>query len=96
MSKKNKIFIPCEEANHVCDKSQYKEASLWEMIKLNLHLLYCNACRKYTKNNTKLTNLFKVFKNEQQNEDPKVINLDNERKDAMKKDFEKALKKHSL
>ena len=51
--------MKCEEAGHVCDKSQYKEASFWEKVKLNIHLLYCRACREYTKNNTKLSNVFK-------------------------------------
>ena len=50
-----KLFIKCEEANHTCDKTQYNEASFWEKIKLNLHLIYCAACRKYTARNTKLT-----------------------------------------
>ena len=50
--------MKCEEAGHVCDKSQYKEASLWEKVKLNFHLLYCKACREYTKNNMKLTKAF--------------------------------------
>ncbi|NND52076.1 MAG: hypothetical protein HKN54_06705 [Flavobacteriaceae bacterium] len=57
MSKKNGLIIPCDEANHTCDKTQYREASLWEKIKLNIHLIYCRACRKYTKNNSKLTKL---------------------------------------
>jgi len=57
MEKKYNIFISCDEANHCCDKTQYNEASLLEKIKLNIHLLYCKACRKYTKNNTKLTKL---------------------------------------
>lgn len=48
-------FISCEKANHVCDKSQYKEASFLEKMKLTLHLAYCSACRKYTRNNAKLT-----------------------------------------
>ena len=52
-----KVFLKCEEANHTCDKTQYKEASLWEKIKLNIHLIYCSACRKYTARNTKLTQL---------------------------------------
>jgi len=47
--------MKCQEANHVCDKTQYKEATLWEKIKLNIHLLYCRACRKYTSDNTKLS-----------------------------------------
>ena len=51
--------MKCEEAGHVCDKSQYKEASFWEKVKLNIHLLYCRACREYTKNNTKLSKAFR-------------------------------------
>ncbi len=45
----------CKDANHICDKTQYKESSFWEKVKLNFHLLYCRACRKYTANNGKLT-----------------------------------------
>ena len=54
-----KIKLKCSEANHICDKTQYKEASLWEKIKLNIHLLYCRACREYTARNTKLTKTVK-------------------------------------
>ena len=50
MSEKNKLFLSCNEANHTCDKTQYKDASIWEKVKLNFHLIYCRACRKYTKN----------------------------------------------
>ncbi len=53
------VFLSCDEANHTCDKTQYNEADIWEKIKLNIHLLYCSACRKYTKNNTKLTKMLK-------------------------------------
>lgn len=56
---KVKIFIPCDKANHTCDKSQYKEASLPEKIKLNIHLIYCKAYREYTKTNIKLTKKIK-------------------------------------
>ena len=56
---KNNIFFSCDEANHTCDKTQYNEASLWGKIKLNIHLIYCRACREYTKNNAKLTKLIK-------------------------------------
>ncbi|MFK7782053.1 glycine dehydrogenase [Psychroserpens sp.] len=80
----NKIFIPCQEANHVCDKTQYKEATLWEKIKLNIHLIYCNACRKYTKKNTRLTNLV--------SKDP--IKMDTSSKEGLKSAFEKELAKH--
>ena len=55
----SKLFLKCEEANHVCDKSQYREASFFEKIKLSIHLLYCSFCRKYSKNNAKLTECIK-------------------------------------
>ena len=57
-----KIKIPCDEANHICDKTQYKDASIWEKIKLNIHLIYCRACREYTANNQKLTKTIKSAK----------------------------------
>lgn len=85
MSKKNNIFISCDEANHTCDKSQYKEASLWEKIKLNIHLIYCRACRKYTKNNTKLSKLMK-------NDDVDCIELSE--KERMRESFQKELSNH--
>ncbi|AXT62886.1 hypothetical protein D1816_21935 [Aquimarina sp. AD10] len=75
MSKENKILVSCSEANHFCDKNQYKEATFWEKVKLNIHLIYCKACRKYTAKNMKLTKLVK---------DPKVISIDRSQKEAMK------------
>jgi predicted anti-sigma-YlaC factor YlaD len=57
MSKDFKFFVSCDKAAHTCDKAQYNEASLWEKIKLNIHLVYCKACRKYSSNNGKLTRL---------------------------------------
>lgn len=62
-----KLTMECQEANHICDKNQYQEAGLWEKVRLNIHLIYCRACRKYTARNTKLT---KVIKN------PKVHTAD--------------------
>ena len=78
-----KVMMPCDEANHVCDKAQYKEATLWEKIKLNVHLIYCKVCRKYSKNNAALT---KTLNNSN------IECLDKKCKDAMKKDFNKAYK----
>ena len=85
MRSKIKIMLPCKEANHVCDKTQYKEASIWEKIKLNIHLIYCTACRKYTKNNTKLTHNIKKSN---------VTCLDKNSKEAMKQTVEKAIKQN--
>lgn len=85
MSQKFKVFVSCDEANHVCDKTQYKDASLWEKIKLNIHLIYCAACRKYTKNNAKLTKLVT---------DPKVDCLEPKEKEVMKTNLEKEIVNH--
>jgi len=85
MSDKNyKMNASCEKANHVCDKTQYNEASLWEKIKLSIHLLYCKACREYTHNNKKLT---KAVKNSE------VQCLDCKAKETMKEEFHAELEK---
>jgi hypothetical protein len=81
----SKIKLSCDQANHVCDKNQYKEAGFLEMIKLNIHLLYCKACRKYTSRNMKLTKLIKA---------DKVEVLDNSAKEKLQSVFEKELAKH--
>lgn len=82
MKNKKKILLSCDEANHVCDKTQYKEASLWEKIVLNLHLIYCSACRKYTTKNAKLTKLIK---------NPKVHTMDATEKEHLKEELKKRL-----
>ncbi|MDO7170782.1 hypothetical protein [Mariniflexile sp. AS56] len=87
MSNKIKIVLPCQEANHVCDKSQYKNASLWEKVKLNLHLIYCRACRKYSKNNAKLTKVMRKSN---------IEYLDKKCKEQMKSELDKAIKETSI
>ncbi|KAA1245590.1 hypothetical protein [Aquimarina sp. RZ0] len=82
MSKENKIFVSCEDANHFCDKNEYQEASFWEKIKLSIHLIYCKACRKYSTNNSKLSKLVK---------DPKVISMNQSAKDSMKEQLKKKM-----
>ena len=84
MSKKFKLSISCNNANHVCDKLQYKEATLWEKIKLNVHLIYCRACIEYSKNNQKLTKVIS---------ESEVKYLDKEAKESMKELFEVELEK---
>ncbi len=54
--------MKCNEAQNVCDKSQYKESSLWERIKLTIHLLYCKTCRSYSFKNKKLTRVIQKAK----------------------------------
>jgi len=84
MSKKISLFMPCDKASHICDKSQYKEASLWEKIKLTLHIIICEKCRCYSKNNAELTENIKKAH---------VDCLTPECKEQMKKDLEQKLKK---
>lgn len=55
-------LLKCDEAQHICDKKQYKEASFLEKVWLKLHLLFCKICQGYTSNNGKLTNAVKTSK----------------------------------
>ncbi len=50
-------MINCEEAQIICHKTQYKDASFWETLKLRFHLLVCKACASFSKKNTRLTTL---------------------------------------
>ncbi|MDG1397343.1 MAG: hypothetical protein P8P88_03060 [Polaribacter sp.] len=54
------FVITCDEATTICDKNQYGEATLLEKIKLNIHFIRCKICRKYTKQNVRLTKIFRV------------------------------------
>lgn len=81
-AKKNKILINCEEAKHICDKSQYGEATFWEKTRLKLRLLYCNITRAYAKKNSKLTTLIK---------DQNVVCMDENEKEKLKQEFKKEL-----
>ncbi|MCK0160672.1 hypothetical protein [Allomuricauda sp. F6463D] len=49
--------ISCKEAANICDKSQYKEAGFWDIVKLRVHILFCKVCKGYSKTNTELTSL---------------------------------------
>lgn len=53
--KRKFLFISCEEAQEICDKSQYGEATAWEKLKLKLRILYCSITRKYVQRNKKLS-----------------------------------------
>lgn len=57
MNNKKTFLVDCSEAATCCDKSQYKEASVIEKVKMLLHLLLCKNCRRYSSRNTKLTKL---------------------------------------
>jgi predicted anti-sigma-YlaC factor YlaD len=55
-----KFLLKCGETAEVCDKCQYEEASLFEKIRMKLHLIMCKCCRNYSANNNKLTNSIKT------------------------------------
>jgi len=55
MSKK--LMISCDEATAICDKNQYGEASSWDKLKLNFHLLLCKHCATYSKQNNAITKM---------------------------------------
>lgn len=48
-------MINCEQASTICNKKQYKEATLLEQLKLSLHLMFCKACSSFSRKNKKLT-----------------------------------------
>lgn len=55
------VKLTCDEATTICDKNQYGEATLWDKIKLNIHFITCKICVLYTKQNTKLTSIYKGY-----------------------------------
>ena len=62
-----KFILSCDEATAICDKSQYKKATLYELLRLRFHLWTCCFCRLYSKQNRLLTKALKhkktTFKN---------------------------------
>ncbi|CAL67827.1 hypothetical protein [Christiangramia forsetii] len=83
MSKKsNFLFVDCSEAATCCDKAQYEEADFLEKIKLTIHLMFCKTCRKFSKRNSKLTNLMQESKLETCPEEKK-----NQWRQQIKKEF---------
>lgn len=74
--------ISCEEASKICNKSQYKEAGFWQILKLRFHIMTCKACAKFTKKNTALTSLC---------DKANLQVLSDSDKEAMRRDLEKHL-----
>ncbi|NDV43737.1 hypothetical protein [Flagellimonas sediminis] len=72
--------ISCQEASNICNKSQYKEASFWDIVKLRIHLLYCKACKQYSKKNSELTSMC---------DRAGLTMLSKDDKERMKRDLEK-------
>ncbi len=83
--KKSFLFISCDEAKHICDKTQYDEATGWERLKLGIRLSWCRITRAYSSRNHKLTKVI---------EKSEVNCLKNEERRKLQLQFEKELTKH--
>ena len=55
------LKLTCDQATAICDKNQYGEASIKELLKLNIHFIRCRICAVYTKHNITLTNFYKGY-----------------------------------
>lgn len=64
--------LTCDEATTICDKSQYGEASLWDKIKLSIHVFLCKNCGMYSKQNGVMTKCYEKHK-ETINKDEKCL-----------------------
>ncbi len=53
------LKVSCKEANEICNKSQYKEATFFEQVRLEYHISFCRVCALYSKQNRKLTDILK-------------------------------------
>ena len=83
-----KLNITCKQAVAICDKSQYKEATFFEKIQLNIHFLCCKICTKYSEQNIFLT---KLCRNKSNDDKKKQISLcmTTGEKEFLKKEIEK-------
>ena len=71
-----------EKAKEICTKSQYGEASWWELIQLNVFLVLYKECSDFSSKNRKLTSLC---------EKADLQTLEDKDKELMKKELEKQL-----
>ncbi|WP_296386261.1 hypothetical protein [Winogradskyella sp.] len=83
--KKSFLFISCDEAKHICDKTQYDEATGWERIKLGIRLSWCKFTKAYSQNNNKLTEVV---------EKAEVNCMKKDERDKLQDQFNKELVKH--
>ena len=47
----------CQEIALLSEKNQYKEANFWERLRIKMHILYCERCRNYEKDNKQLSSI---------------------------------------
>ena len=76
--------LTCDQATTICDKNQYKEASLIEKMKLILHLFLCKNCGRYSKQNNVMTKCYEFHK---ESENKKSNCLCEEEKKGMEREL---------
>lgn len=81
--------LSCDQATTICDKSQYGEVTLFEKIKLNLHIFLCKKCGKYTKQNIVMS---KCYQKHSKLEKDKKCSLSEDEKQSMDKDVKEQIK----
>jgi hypothetical protein len=52
-------MLSCEQAQVICNKKQYREASIIEKVQLMVHVLVCKACFKSSRKNNQLTQMIR-------------------------------------
>jgi len=84
-----KMKLTCEEAVQICNKNQYKSATLVELIKLNLHFALCKTCRAFTKQNAELSRMCNSIKSSEKIGAGSFTNEDKENLKAQIRDLKK-------
>ena len=69
-----------QEGTNICNQTKNQEASFWDIVKLRIHLLYCKACKQYSKKNSELTSMC---------DRAGLTMLSKDDKERMKRDLEK-------
>lgn len=84
------LKITCDEATTICDKNQYGEASVSEIIRLQIHFIKCKVCKLYSKQNTLLSKAFK-FKSVSDKEKITSLCLSKKDKENLQKELDTAV-----
>ncbi|MBC2839589.1 hypothetical protein [Robiginitalea sp. SC105] len=50
-------MITCEQAVTICHKNQYREATFMDRLRLWTHLAVCRQCARFSRKNSRLTDL---------------------------------------
>ena len=72
--------LTCDEATAICDRNQYGEITLWEKVKLNIHIFLCKKCGLYSRQNKIMT---KCYENYREDNETNEIHLNIKEKRCM-------------